>query len=294
VSVRPQQLQVLGSTEDRSVNFVEDQLVGFLESRYVRKVPEYFIAYLSSQTGCNRGCTFCHLTTTGQTRFEDSTADDFLGQALKVMKHYDRQDEPANHVHWNFMARGEPLANQHLLGGADAVLAELGALAKRRGLGSRFNVSTIMPLTFREHSLAEVFGYVHPTVYYSLYSTDEGWRKKWMPGAMPVNEALSALRDYQRYSKKVVKIHHPLIRGENDSLVDAKSVREALSDWGLLCEFNLVRYNPASPAQGREADQAHIDAYLDLLRGYPETFTKVQVIPRVGQDVKASCGMFVE
>jgi 23S rRNA (adenine2503-C2)-methyltransferase len=290
---KPAQLQVLDSAEDRSVNWVEDQLVGFLESRYVRKVPQYFIAYLSSQTGCNRGCTFCHLTTTGQTAFKDSTQDDFYAQAAQVMRHYMREGEPAEFVHYNFMARGEFFANQLLLEDADSVLVDLGQMAKRRGLGSRFNVSTIMPKTLCK-GLPEIFHFIHPTIYYSLYSTDDGWRKKWMPGAMPVNEALSALRDYQRYSKKVVKIHHPLIRGENDSLVDAKAVREALSDWGLLCEFNLVRYNPASAAQGREADQAHIDAYLDLLRGYPETFSKVQVIPRVGRDVKASCGMFVE
>lgn len=81
-------LRVLNSTQDRSVNFVEQQLTGFLESRFVRKCDDYFIAYLSSQTGCNRGCTFCHLTTTGQTEFVDSTHNDFVGQALQVFKHY--------------------------------------------------------------------------------------------------------------------------------------------------------------------------------------------------------------
>jgi hypothetical protein len=40
-------LKVLNSQIDRSVNFVEEQLVGFLESRFVRKCDEYFIAYLS-------------------------------------------------------------------------------------------------------------------------------------------------------------------------------------------------------------------------------------------------------
>lgn len=60
-------IQMLKSQLDSSVNFVETQLVGFLESRYVRREPRYFVAYLSSQTGCNRGCGMCHLTVTGQT-----------------------------------------------------------------------------------------------------------------------------------------------------------------------------------------------------------------------------------
>ncbi len=290
---KPAQLQVLGSTEDRSVNWAEEQLVGFLESRYVRKCPEYFIAYLSSQTGCNRGCTFCHLTTTGQTAFKDSTQDDFYAQAVQVMRHYDRQDEPADYVHWNLMARGEPLANQNLLEDSDAVLVGLGQLAQRRGLGSRFNVSTIMPKTLHK-GLPEIFRFVHPTIYYSLYSTDEDWRARWMPGAMPAYQAIELLRRYQAYSKKVVKIHHPLIAGENDSIDHAIAICHALRGSRLLCEFNLVRYNPASEAQGRESDQDTIDAYLGMLRRYSEVFTKVQVIPRVGRDVKASCGMFVE
>lgn len=117
-------LQVLKSKLDPSINFVEQQLVGFLESRYVRKCPEYFVAYLSSQTGCNRGCTFCHLTTTGQTSFTDSTVSDFVGQATRVFEHY-RGQQPARYMHYSFMARGEPLANKVLIQDSHSILSAL-------------------------------------------------------------------------------------------------------------------------------------------------------------------------
>ena len=80
-------LQVLHSEQDASVNFVEEQLAGFLEARYVRRCADYFVCYLSSHSGCNRGCEFCHLTATGQTSFQPSTINDFTGQALSVFKH---------------------------------------------------------------------------------------------------------------------------------------------------------------------------------------------------------------
>lgn len=285
-------LQVLNSQIDHSVNFVEEQLVGFLESRFVRKCDEYFIAYLSSQTGCNRGCTFCHLTATGQTSFVDTSHNDFMAQAIQVFKHYRSQKKPAKYMHYNFMARGEPLANQILLESGDELLVKLGQVAKDEGLPAKFNVSTIMPLTLKK-PLPTIFSYVNPTIYYSIYSTDEVWRKKWMPAAMPTDEALSMLSEYQDFSKKIVKIHYAFIAGENDSEETVRRVCDAIEKHQLICEFNLVRYNPASSDQGVESSEEIISKNIGIIMDRFRFNTKVQVIPRVGFDVKASCGMFV-
>lgn len=287
------QLKVLNSQIDRSVNFVEEQLVGFLESRFVRKCDEYFIAYLSSQTGCNRGCTFCHLTATGQTSFVDSSHNDFMAQAIQIFKHYRKQDKPAKYMHYNFMARGEPLANKILLDSGDELLTKLGQVSKEEGLPAKFNVSTIMPVTLKK-SLTDIFQYINPTFYYSLYSTNPEWRQKWMPAAMEVDEALRMLREYQDFSKKIVKLHYAFIAGENDSAEEVNSICDAVEKHKLICEFNLVRYNPASPDQGIESDDAIIARNIGIISNRFRFNTKVQMIPRVGFDVKASCGMFVE
>lgn len=282
-------LSVLHSAEDKSVNFVEEQLAGFLEARYVRRCADYFVCYLSSHTGCNRGCAFCHLTATGQTSFKPTSINDYVAQALQVFKHY-RQQTPAKYMHYAFMARGEPLANPLLLDRGDELLVRLGQLAKDEGLPAKFAVSTIMPLTLHK-SLVDVFGFTSPTIYYSMYSVNEAWRAKWMPTAMPVGKALSMLMEWQRHSKKIVKLHWALIAGENDSEADAEAVCEAVNDHRLLCEFNLVRYNPASPLQGAETDEDAINAYVAVLR--ERLPGAVKIVARVGHDVKASCGMFV-
>lgn len=148
-----------------------------------------------------------------------------------------------------------------------------------------------MPQTLRR-SLVDVFGFTSPTIYYSMYSVDEVWRAKWMPTAMSVQQALSRLAEWQRHSKKVVKLHWALIAGENDSEEAAEAVCEAVGSHGLLCEFNLVRYNPASPAQGAEADEDTINEYVAVLR--QRLPGAVKIVSRVGHDVKASCGMFVD
>lgn len=297
----PANLRVLRSEQDASVNFVEEQLAGFLEARYVRRCTEYFVCYLSSHSGCNRGCEFCHLTATGQTSFTPSTINDFESQALQVLKHYRREllgvdlndgnlRVPARYMHFAFMARGEPLANPHLLERGQELLIRLGQLAQDEGLPAKFCVSSIIPKTLHK-PLVDVFGFVSPTIYYSLYSVEQAFRERWLPTAMQVGEALQLLASYQRFSKKIVKIHFALIEGQNDSAESVRKLCDALDKHGLICEFNLVTYNPATAAQGRESTPEIIAERLAYIE---ERFAgKVKVVKRVGYDVKASCGMFV-
>ena len=282
---------VLKSSIDQSVNFVEPQLVGFLESRYVRKVDDYFICYLSSQSGCNRGCKFCHLTATGQTTSNDSDYQDYLNQSLQVFRHYRNEQKPTKYMHYNFMARGEALANKNLVQEADKILLALADLADHEGLKAKFNMSTIMPGNLSK-ALTDIFKIITPTMYYSLYSVDPQFRKKWIPSAMPVGQALDLLKDYQNMTKKITKIHFTFIEGENDSVESVQEMCNEIENRKLLCEFNLVRYNPFSPAQGKESSDEVIKRNLDIISKH--FHGKVQMIPRVGFDVKASCGMFVD
>ena len=279
------------SNIDKSVNFVENQLTGFLESRYVRKVDEYFICYLSSQTGCNRGCKFCHLTATNQTQFKDSDYQDFITQAIQVFRHYRKEKSPAKYMHYNFMARGEVLANKNIIKDADKILFALADLSKQEKLIPKFNVSTILPKTFNK-SLTDVFSIIHPTMYYSLYSLNPEFRNNWLPSASDPLYALDLFKDYQNLSKKILKIHYAFIKDENDALDDLKMMCNEINKRNLICEFNLVRYNPYSSIQGEESSEVIIQRNLDFLK--TQFKGKVQIIPRVGFDVKASCGMFVD
>jgi len=285
-----QKLTVLRSAEDQSVNFVEEQLAGFIEARYVRRCAEYFVCYLSSHSGCNRGCEFCHLTATNQTSFQASTINDFVSQALSVLKHY-RREQPAKYMHYSFMARGEPLANPHLLARGQELLIRLGQLAADEGLPAKFCVSSIMPLTLHK-PLVDVFGFVSPTLYYSLYSVEDAFRARWLPTAMPAQKALAMLADYQRFSKKLVKIHFAFIEGHNDSEEQVRKLCDSIEEHGLLCEFNLVAYNPATPKQERESSPEIVTERLAYIA---DRFAgKAKAVKRIGFDVKASCGMFVD
>lgn len=284
------------SAEDQSVNFVAPFEGGMLEARYVRRVEHYMIAYLSSHAGCDQACRMCHLTQTRQTSRAPASLSDYSEQAARVLRHYDDHGvAPAQSVNFNFMARGEPLLNPSLLNNWAFLYRDLSAQASERGLEAMFNVSTTMPAETAPVPLADIFGRSPPNlqVFYSLYSMRPSFRRRWLPYAMDPHQALDKLTDWQvKHAGKVV-LHWSFIDGENDDLETVDEIIQEVNARGLKARFNLVRYNPYSPAQGKEPNLTLLSDRLNRLRfGLGEPASRM--VPRIGFDVKASCGMFME
>jgi adenine C2-methylase RlmN of 23S rRNA A2503 and tRNA A37 len=292
--------RALHSAIDESVNFVSGLADGMIESRYVRRGPEYFIVYLSSHTGCTKACRFCHLTATRQTGFTPASPESMAAQARQVFAHYDAMvadrertgQEKAERVNFNWMARGEPLANPHVRNGFANIRELLEPMAEKRDLTPVYNVSTIMPEEVEGLRLADLFGHEPVTLYYSLYSMRRAFRRRWMPKALAPETALDMLADYQVRTGREVVFHWAFIESENDDEETVREIAEAITSRGLRGKFNLVRYNPYSPAQGREPAEEILERNFAILAealGHPES----RIVPRVGFDVRASCGMFV-
>lgn len=280
------------SGEDASVNWDRPVDVGRIEARYVRRRPEYAVVYLSSQTGCDQGCRMCHLTATGQTRLRDVTHAEYLEQADAVLDHYRTAAPPAKSVHFNFMARGEPLANRYLRSNADEVLSDLAGRAAALGLRPRYLVSTILPRELGDRALEDVFPVHHPEIYYSVYSMSESFRRRWLPKALPAEEGLDRLAAWQRETYKICKIHYAFIAGENDGEADVHAICDAIEDRRLMVHVNIVRYNtPDAARRGVESPDEVIERNAAIYRERLPN-ARVRVIPRVGFDVRASCGMF--
>lgn len=274
---------------DQSVNFVTPcPDGGYFESRFVRRSQNYIIAYISSHSGCRRACTFCHLTATKQTMMTPADTQTMCKQLNKVLSYYTQnKGDGIKKIHINWMARGEPLDNRYLDGLClqimyDIVVDKIGHLAP-----PRFNISTIMPADMAT-PLASRFAPVFPDIYYSLYSMHPNYRYKYLPNSMDPEKALDLLKEYQEISGKVIHIHGAFIKGFNDNLEDASRIIEALRSRQLLAKVNIVRYNPPNTLT-EEASEATINMIVEK---YRQESIPVTLVPRVGFDVKASCGMF--
>lgn len=280
------------SSHDASVNWDRAADVGRIEARYVRRCPDYFVVYLSSQTGCSQGCRMCHLTATGQTRLRDTTVEEMVEQAQIVLSHYRREGPPARTVHFNFMARGEPLSSRVMVADADRLLGELSQLAIALGLRPRHLISTIYPRELGDRPLEDVFVAHHPEFHYSIYSVSERFRRRWLPKALPAEAALDRFASWQRSTQKFVTLHHAYIEGENDTEGDVHAICDALEERKLMVHVNIVRYNPHDRSRhGVEPPEQVIERNAAIYRARLPN-ARVSVIARVGFDVAASCGMF--
>ena len=104
---------------------------------------------------------------------------------------------------------------------------------------------------------------------------------------MEVNKALELLTEYQSISKKIIKFHGAFIQNENDREKDVRTMMSKIISHDIKGEFNIVRYNPYSDEQGHESN--NIEAISQIIGEY----MPCKIIPRVGQDVYASCGTFL-
>src|SRR5690606_9370538 len=136
---------------------------------------------------------------------------DYLRQADAVLSHYrhgvdSKLHPPAKRLHYNFMARGEPLSNPLLLDEGPSVLHALRDMAGYT-MEVKFLISTILPESLVDRSLHDIFfeESLYPEIYYSIYSVNPEFRRRWLPRALPVEIALEKLVAWQQRTCKIPK-----------------------------------------------------------------------------------------
>lgn len=294
---------ILKSELDQSVNTVDPR--GF-ETRYVeREEGDTAIIYLSSHAGCDRACRMCWLTQTGQTDMTPATLDDFVLQATQSLTAMEERRKvsglgmPAV-LHYNFMARGEPLKNPLIRENFDSLAVALIKVARELIPGFlgeiKFKISTIMSDIYIKDKdgcyiggLSEMpFHQYKPEIYYSLYSMNPQFRKRWLPKAEEPLDALRMLAAYRGIGGEV-RIHGAFILGHNDDMEDIAKMVQMARMYGIR-QFNIVRFNSPDPEKYVEPDEEYLLGIKAFMESKGMT---VQMVARVGADVHASCGTFI-
>lgn len=229
---------------------------------------------ISSQVGCRMGCSFCASTLHGLVR--SLTASEMLEQIYAIIR---KTGETVSHV--VVMGMGEPLDNY------DNLLRFIRLLTGPGGLNlSQRNVTVstcgIVPNIYR---LAEEG--LHITLALSLHASTDEQRRKIMPVARryTIEELMKACTAYYQKTGRQITFEYSLIRGVNDSSLDAQGLTRLARP--LKAHINLIPVNPVRERGFEHPDNAHVQAFKKELEN---NGVNVSIRRALGKDIEGACG----
>ena len=233
---------------------------------------------VSTQAGCQMGCTFC---ATGRAGFERNLAAHEIYAQVALAA----EDFGARVTNIVCMGQGEPFANYN----ATIAAMRLANDPRLTGIGARHITISTCGITSGIRRLAaepEQF-----TLAVSLHSAIQETRDALMPGARswPLDSLRTALTDYATATRRRPSLEYALIDGRNDD--DAHL--EALCAWcsGMLCHVNLITLNPLDGDATAGAEPMRPSPHLEKFRRTLESRgIETSVRTSRGSDIAAACG----
>jgi 23S rRNA (adenine2503-C2)-methyltransferase len=231
---------------------------------------------ISSQVGCDVGCTFCLTAQMGFRR--NLTPGEIVGQVLRVIREGLVGENGFNIV---FMGMGEPLYNYR------NVMKAFRLLTDPEGMNlshRKITISTSGVVPVLRRMAAEP---VVPNLAVSLNSSTSSLRDRIMPinRKWSLAELLETLRAFPLEPRRRITIEYVLLRDENDSPADARRLAELLQ--GLAVKINLIPYNPNPGLPHRRPEPERVGRFQAVLSEH----NLASFVRRTrGADVSAACG----
>lgn len=225
---------------------------------------------VSTQVGCNMGCSFCASGLDGKAR--DLKASEILMQIAAAERDSGRR--VSNVV---LMGMGEPLDNY------DNVLSFIHKAGEDYGIGQRHITLSTCGLVPGIDRLADEKLQINLAI--SLHSPFQAERAKLMPvaKAYPIDRLMDSCDRYFDKTGRRITYEYTLIDGKNDSMEDAKELKRLLGE--KPHHINLIPLNDVSETALKRSDNVNLfDAELKKL-GLNSTIRR-----KNGSNIDAACG----
>lgn len=231
---------------------------------------------ITSQVGCSMGCSFCASGLLKKQR--DLTPHEMVGQIL-TMDSLLKEGERISHL--VVMGTGEPFDNY------DNVIEFLRIINHPKGLsiGARHITVSTCGIPKRIRQFAQENLQVNLAI--SLHAPNDEIRSQLMPinKAFPLDELLSAVRDYEGLSNRRVTFEYIMIEGINDELWHADELAQRIK--GFKSYVNLIPYNAVFEKNYRRPSRERVKRFQDRLVALG---VNVTVRKEFGHDIDAACG----
>jgi len=274
--------QLKQESVDGTVKFLFKLHDGHLIETVLMSFNYGYSVCVTTQVGCNIGCTFCASGLLRKSR--DLTTGEIVEQIMQVQKYLDLRDHNDRVSHIVVMGIGEPLDN------FDHVMDFIRVVNDDRGLniGARHITVSTSGLAHKIYDFADEMSQVNLAI--SIHAPNDELRTSIMKinRAFPLEKLMAAIKYYLKKTNRRITYEYIMLRDVNDREKEAKELADLLSDHRHLAYVNLIPYNKvAEHIQYERSETATIQAFERTLKNRG---INCGVRWEQGADIDAACG----
>lgn len=269
-------------SEDGTIKFLFRLKDGNLIETVLMRQKYGLSVCVTTQVGCNIGCSFCASGLLAKSR--DLSSGEIVEQIMKVQQHLDAANLGQKVSHVVVMGIGEPFDNfKNLLDFLTIIKDHKGLAIAGRGI----TVST-SGLSDKIIEFADANTQVNLAV--SLHAPNDELRTRIMKinRAIPIAKLMQAIDYYLEKTNRRITLEYILMKDVNDSREHALELAELIGDRRQLANVNLIPYNPVDEhSQYQRSERETVRAFFDTLK---KQGVSVSTRLEHGVDIDAACG----
>ncbi|MFC4023423.1 23S rRNA (adenine(2503)-C(2))-methyltransferase RlmN [Oceanobacillus longus] len=237
---------------------------------------------VTTQVGCNIGCTFCASGLLRKSR--DLSSGEIVEQIMNVQKHLDTRGDDERVSHIVVMGIGEPFDNFTNL------MDFLYVVNDDRGLniGARHITVSTSGLAHKIYEFADKDIQVNLAI--SLHAPNNELRTKIMKinKAFPIEKLMKSVEYYLEKKNRRITYEYIMLRDVNDHREEAIQLANLIKNHRHLAYVNLIPYNTVDEHIDYQRSQSEsIQAFYETLK---ERGINCGVRWENGADIDAACG----
>ncbi|HLR81007.1 MAG TPA: 23S rRNA (adenine(2503)-C(2))-methyltransferase RlmN [Bacillota bacterium] len=237
---------------------------------------------VTTQVGCNIGCTFCASGLLKKSR--DLTSGEIVEQIMRVQAHLDEQGNGERVSHIVVMGIGEPFDNyENLLDFINVVNDQQGL-----SIGARHITVSTSGLVHKIYDFADTGLQVNLAI--SLHAPNNELRTKIMKinRAFSIEQLMEAVDYYIENMNRRITFEYIMLKGVNDGEKEAIELAKLLQPRRRLSYVNLIPYNPVDEHIQYERSESNV------IQSFYETLQQNGINCGIrwenGADIDAACG----
>ena len=234
---------------------------------------------VSSQVGCDMGCSFCSSGLLGKVR--NLEPHEMVGQVLIMNELLKEEGNDERVTHIVVMGTGEPFNNY------DNVMTFIRIVNAQKGLAIGARHITVSTCGIIDGIKKYAHEGLQTNLAISLHAPNNELRNRLMKinKAYPLEELIDAVKYYEEVAGRRVTYEYLLLANINDSLEHAKELVKLIKD--TKGYVNLIPYNETKLCDYKRSSNNRVHAFLDYLTraGITSTIRK-----EFGSDIDAACG----